>query len=95
MSEKKHRGREDDSSVGRPSNPKKPSETQADKQADGDQRTSPSTGAGQESARGIHGANEGGSKKAPGSEPLKHRSEEHVSGYGGNKGAPKRSSDQR
>ncbi len=41
------------------------------------------TDAGNEAARGIHGANRGGDPQAPGSEPLEHRDEEHQSNYGG------------
>jgi hypothetical protein len=81
--------------VGRPSKPKRAADQATDKQADGDPATNPSksTQAGQEAARGIHGANQGGDGEQPGSEPLEERSDEHVSGYGGNKGDPKRSSD--
>lgn len=63
-----------------------------DKNAPGSDET---TGAGSEAARGIRGANQGGSERAPGSEPLEHREHEHKSGYGGDGGAPRTSSDQR
>lgn len=63
------------------------------------------TGAGSEAAEGIHGAaspSEGapgqeGTGKAgrPGSEPLHQREHEHRSGYGGEGGEPRTSSDQR
>lgn len=53
------------------------------------------TGAGNEAAVGIHGTNSGGSGKRPGSEPLDERKNEHKSGYGGEGGAPRTSSDQR
>lgn len=53
------------------------------------------TGAGNEAARGIRGANQGGSQRAPGSEPLEHREDQHKSGYGGEGGEPRTSSDQR
>jgi hypothetical protein len=71
------------------------------------QDTNKGTESGNEAARGIHSA-KGDSKSSdrstesqrttndrPGSEPLKNRSEEHVSGYGGKGGDPKTSSDQR
>lgn len=54
-----------------------------------------STGAGNEAAAGIHGANDGGAGSRPGSEPLEERTTEHKSGYGGEGGAPRTSSDQR
>jgi len=53
------------------------------------------TGAGNEAAAGIHGKNDGGNAKRPGSEPLDERKNEHKSGYGGEGGAPRTSSDQR
>jgi hypothetical protein len=54
------------------------------------------TGAGAEAAEGIHSITEREPKDASkGSEPLKHRDAEHKSGYGGEKGKPKTSSDQR
>jgi hypothetical protein len=83
--------------VGRPSSP--------DRESD----SSPETGAGAESARGIHaqgsgeeidrtaeesGAQDDGSARS-GSEPLRGRQREHVSGYGGAADKPKTSSDQR
>jgi hypothetical protein len=70
--------------VGRPETPRR-------KSANAKSR---STGAGNEGAAGIHGANKGGSPKKPGSEPLKERDNEHTSGYGGAGGTSKRSSDQ-
>lgn len=54
-----------------------------------------STGAGNEAAAGIHATNEGGSAVRPGSEPLENRENEHKSGYGGEGGEPRTSSDQR
>lgn len=54
-----------------------------------------STGSGSEAARGIHSANQGGNSAKPGSEPLERREAEHKSGYGGEGGAPRTSSDQR
>lgn len=83
--------------VGRPSNPDRGSDS------------TPETGAGAESARGIHAQGSGeevdrtpetaddqgdGSARA-GSEPLRGRQREHVSGYGGAADKPKTSSDQR
>ena len=63
------------------------------------------TGAGSEAARGIRSANpdehsgvehaHDDDEEQPGSEPLHHRDAEHKSGYGGEKGKPKTSSDQR
>ena len=56
------------------------------------------TGAGSEAAEGLRGANKsahGDDEERSGSEPLKHRDAEHKSGYGGEKGEPKTSSDQR
>lgn len=53
------------------------------------------TGAGNEAAVGIHGTNDGGSGVRPGSEPLEERKNEHKSGYGGEAGEPRTSSDQR
>lgn len=53
------------------------------------------TGAGNEAAAGIHGTNNGGAGVRPGSEPLEERKNEHKSGYGGEGGAPRTSSDQR
>jgi hypothetical protein len=63
------------------------------------------TGAGSEAAEGIHGAassSEGAPRTAgtseadrPGSEPLHERGREHRSGYGGEGGKPRTSSDQR
>jgi hypothetical protein len=69
-----------------------------------------SLGAGSEAAEGIHGAGiaanpendralrirrSGVSAPRAGSEPLHHRSVEHTSGYGGEGGAPRTSSDER
>lgn len=71
------------------------------------------TGAGAESAEGIHGSKgkqpeersgvehahgepgRGEGAGLSGSEPLRHREGEHKSGYGGEMGEPKTSSDQR
>ena len=57
-----------------------------------------STGAGAEAAEGMHAHGEPGRGEGAGlsgSEPLRHRETEHKSGYGGEKGEPKTSSDQR
>ena len=64
------------------------------------------TGAGSEAAQGIHGAQESGAGQGSGggslggndrmgSEPLANRQQEHKSGYGGEGGSPRTSSDQR
>lgn len=61
------------------------------------------TGAGSEAAQGIEGARDGkegaggtrGGASRLGSEPLANREQEHKSGYGGEGGAPRTSSDQR
>ncbi|HEV2641409.1 MAG TPA: hypothetical protein VGT98_01820 [Candidatus Elarobacter sp.] len=76
--------------VGRPDTPKRDN-------ADDDGKSG--TGAGSEAARGIqrgiHEQNRKGSGKKPGSEPLQERETEHESGYGGEGGTPRTSSDQR
>lgn len=54
---------------------------------------SPEERSGVERAHGEPGRGEGAG--LPGSEPLRHRETEHKSGYGGEKGEPKTSSDQR
>jgi hypothetical protein len=64
--------------VGRPDTPKRDNLTES----------------GNEAARGIHDANKKGSPARPGSEPLKERENQHKSGYGGENGKPRRSSDQ-
>jgi hypothetical protein len=75
----------------------------------GESRTAGRTGAGSEAAEGIHGAQEqstrdpsdrsslegASSVEREGSEPLRERSEEHESGYGGRASEPKDSSDMR
>ena len=65
----------------------------------GEQHNEEKTGAGSEAAEGVHGANKhaqhSDDESQPGSEPLEHRDAEHKSGYGGEKAAPKTSSDQR
>lgn len=67
------------------------------------------TGAGAEAAEGLHSTegrdphdksaieseNAGNNNERSGSEPLQHRDAEHKSGYGGQQGQPKTSSDQR
>ena len=56
------------------------------------------TGAGAEAAQGVHGANNrahADDEEQPGSEPLKHREAEHKSGYGGEGGEPRTSTDKR
>ena len=53
------------------------------------------TGAGAEAAEGIHSSKGESAEERSGSEPLRHRETEHKSGYGGEKGEPKTSSDER
>lgn len=80
--------------VGKPSTPDRDNvEPSGKKGARGEQGGA--TGAGNEAAAGIHGTNDGGSGKRPGSEPLDERKNEHKSGYGGEGGSPRTSSDQR
>lgn len=80
--------------VGRPSTPDRDNVDPSGKSgARGEQGKS--TGAGNEAAAGIHGTNAGGSGSRPGSEPLDERETEHKSGYGGEAGKPRTSSDQR
>lgn len=64
-----------------------------------------STGAGAEAAQGVQSANQNGGTspegakqndtEKSGSEPLTGRESEHKSGYGGDRGAPRTSSDTR
>lgn len=80
--------------VGRPSTPDRDNvEPSGKKGPRGEENEA--TGAGNEAAAGIHGTNAGGSGTRPGSEPLEERKNEHKSGYGGEGGAPRTSSDQR
>lgn len=76
--------------VGRPDTPKR------DNVGDGD--GDKTTGAGTEAVRGIVNKNKKGSTTPsttkPGSEPLEERGNEHKSGYGGEGGQPRTSSDQ-
>ena len=73
--------------VGRPDTPKRDN--------DADDSGNEGTSAGNEAARGIHEQNRKGSPSRPGSEPLEERETEHKSGYGGEGGQPRPSSDQR
>lgn len=84
--------------VGKPDTPKRDNVSGQDDQDGGD---GSSTNSGNEAARGIHSS---GAKKPgesakpgsrPGSEPLEERDNDHTSGYGGEGGAPRTSSDQR
>jgi len=80
--------------VGRPSTPQRDNVEPSGKAGPkGEQGKA--TGAGSEAAAGIHATNQGGSAVRPGSEPLEERKDEHKSGYGGEGGAPRTSSDQR
>ena len=80
--------------VGRPSTPQRDNVEPSGK-AGPKAEQGKSTGAGNEAAAGIHATNKGGSTVRPVSEPLEERDAEHKSGYGGEGGEPRTSSDQR